>query len=80
MIERPIAFVDDDGVRWTVVSRPAPRPDSPDNEVLIFTSDEGKRRTCDGCRPEGATWVDIEDRVWRALLHYADEAPEGRGD
>jgi len=80
MIERPIAFEDEDGVRWAVVSRPAPRPDSPDNEVLVFTSQDGKRRTCNGCRPKGGAWDDVEERVWRALLHYADEVTEGRVD
>ncbi len=77
--EPPIAFSDDDGRRWTVDACPAPRPDSPDNEVLIFTSEDGERRTCNGCRPVGATWEAVEERVWRALLHYADEVKRERG-
>ena len=80
MTDTPVQFSDDDGTRWTVVARPAPRPDSPDNEVLVFTSEDGARRTCNGCRPQGATWDDVEVRVWQALLRYADaDVPEARG-
>jgi hypothetical protein len=81
MIDGPIQFADDDGIRWSVDARPAPRPDAPENELLIFVSDDGQRRACNGARPPGATWQDVEERVWRALLRYADTSvPEPRSD
>ena len=72
-----IAFYDERGVRWTVATRPALRPDDPGNTTLVFTSERGERRVCEGCLPEGGTWEDVDDRVWCALLRHAEVLPPG---
>jgi hypothetical protein len=66
-----IAFFDERGVRWTVAAQPAPRPDDPHTTTLLFTSEPGERRTCEGSLPEGGTWEDVDDRVWCTLLRHA---------
>jgi hypothetical protein len=75
-----IAFDDEDGVRWNVTPRRAPPSEEPANTTLVFTSETGERRTYTTCLPEGATWDDVEERVWCALLRYADVAPEPRSE
>jgi hypothetical protein len=75
----PIAFNDELGVRWTVAAHAAPRPNEPSNTTLVFTSESGERRTCDACLPPGATWDDVEERIWSALLRYSDTAPHESG-
>jgi hypothetical protein len=72
VIESPITFWDDVGVRWTVVARRVPRTGQPDDEVLIFTSESGERRSCDGCLPEGAAWENVQERAWRTLLRHSE--------
>jgi hypothetical protein len=73
-----IAFADEDGVRWTVTPRSAPPSEEPGKTTLVFTSESGEQRRCTACLPEGGTWDDVEERVWCALLRYADAAPESR--
>ena len=73
-----IAFHDEKGVRWTVEPHPSPLPKEPAHTTLLFTSERGERRRCVGCLPEGGTWDDVDERVWWALLRYAevfDEQP-----
>ena len=71
----PIAFRDEKAVRWTVVAhRPAKDPD-PSHTTLVFTSEGGELRICDGCLPDGATWDEVEDRAWCVLLHHAHVMP-----
>ena len=72
-----IAFHDEEGVRWRVVPHPAPGPEDPGNTTLVFTSERGERRTCEGCLPEGGTWDDVDERVWCALLRHAEVVPAG---
>jgi hypothetical protein len=71
----PIAFHDAEGVRWRVVPHAALGPEHPRNTTLVFTSERGDRRTCDGCLPEGGTWEEVDERVWCALLRHADAVP-----
>ena len=71
----PIAFYDERGVRWTVAADPAPPPGDPGNATLVFTSESGERRTCEGCLPEGGSWDDVDERVWCTLLRYAKVLP-----
>jgi hypothetical protein len=73
----PIAFHDADGVRWRAVPHAAPGPGHPGNTTLVFTSERGERRTCDGCLPEGGTWEEVDERVWCALLRHAEAMPAG---
>jgi len=70
-----ITFRDEDAVRWMVVPQPAPGGDTPVRTTLVFTSERGERRTCEGCLPEGGTWDDVDQRVWCALLRHADVLP-----
>ena len=67
-----IAFSDERGVRWTVAMQPAPRAEQPGRTTLVFTSEPGERRTCEGCLPEGGTWDDVDERVWCARLRHAE--------
>jgi hypothetical protein len=71
----PIAFEDENAVRWTVVPQPTPRPGEPGHTTLVFTSERGERRTCDGCLPERGTWDEVDQRVWCALLRHAELMP-----
>jgi len=75
----PIAFHDEQGIRWTVTAQPGARSDEPGNVTLIFTSESGERRTCEGCLPDGGTWEDVDERAWRALLHHADVVAASAG-
>jgi hypothetical protein len=70
-----ITFRDEHAVRWTVAPQPAPEGDTPDRTTLVFTSEWGERRVCEGCLPEGGTWDDVDQRVWCALLRHADVLP-----
>jgi hypothetical protein len=63
-------------MRWTVSPHGAPSSEEPGETTLIFTSESGEQRTCTASLPEGGTWDDVEERVWCALLRYADVAPE----
>ena len=67
-----IAFRDERSVRWTVVPQRSSLAGEPSHTTLIFTSDGGERRSCDGCLPEGGTWEEVDVRAWRALLHHAE--------
>ena len=72
-----IAFEDEDGVRWTVTPRRASRSGTdPAETTLVFTSESGQRRTCEACLPEGASWDDVDERVWWTLLRHAEAAPD----
>lgn len=73
----PIAFYDEQGIQWTVLAHPAPQRESPDKATLVFTSEAGERRTCEGCLPEGGTWDEVDERVWCALVRHADIMPAG---
>jgi hypothetical protein len=73
------AFHDEQRLRWTVVAQTAPRSEESGNTVLVFTSEQGERRMCHGCLPEGGTWDEVDERVWRALLRHA-EVMTGGGD
>jgi hypothetical protein len=73
-----IAFADEDGIRWTVTPRSATPSEESGNTTLVFTSESGERRTCTACLPHGGTWDDVEERVWCALLRYADVTPAAR--
>jgi hypothetical protein len=70
-----VAFHDENGVRWTVVPHSAPQAEAAGRTTLVFTSERGERRTCEGCLPEGGTWDDVDERVWRALLRYSEVMP-----
>jgi hypothetical protein len=72
-----ISFRDEKAVRWTVVPHPAPQYEEPGHTTLVFTSERGERRTCDGCLPEGGLWEDVDERAWRTLLRHAEVMPAG---
>ncbi len=68
----PIDFQDESGARWTVETLAASPAGEPGRTTLVFTSPSGERRICDACLPEGATWEEVDDRIWRTLLRYAE--------
>ena len=70
-----IAFHDEKSVRWTVVPQCSPGSDEPGHATLVFTSEAGERRTCDGCLPPSGAWEEVEQRVWCALLRHAQVMP-----
>jgi hypothetical protein len=72
-----IAFHDAAGVRWSVLPHSAPGPEHARNTTLVFMSERGERRTCDGCLPEGGTWDEVDERVWCALLRHAEVMTAG---
>jgi hypothetical protein len=71
----PITFRDEKAVCWTVASHSSPRSDEPGHTTLVFTSEGGEQRTCDGWLPPNGVWEDVEERAWRALLRHAEAMP-----
>jgi hypothetical protein len=71
----PVDFQDESGARWTVDANAAPRSEEPGKTTLVFTSQSGECRICDAALPEGATWDDVDERIWRTLLRYAEPGP-----
>jgi hypothetical protein len=65
-------FVDDDGVRWTVVPIPAGRVLGAGAAGLTFVSETGERRVTNRPpTPGGTPWRSVEASVWCALLRDA---------
>ena len=73
----PIAFRDERGTRWTVRALEPLQPDEPRTARIVFTSESSEGRTCEACLPEGSTWEEVDERVWRALLRHADPGVPG---
>jgi hypothetical protein len=68
---KEVTFLDDDGMRWTVVPVPAGRVLGAGPAGWEFVSEAGERRVASGRVPDGVAWQAVDEQAWRAVLRHA---------